>query len=274
MTQFAFYICSMFGVPAMIVALIVLAYRLTPAKVWYSRPVQAVAVLAFLGCIAGPVAITQIDSQGEYFEDETALVSEAFRLPTGVTVDRQGDKSVRLGDCWRNAVNWRSEVTFPNADAFYGWFNGEGYSQGIVAQVADYFGQPPARVSVAPGALDLLPRDPQYVRSRGRDSLGLNRRILEYDKPFVCTAIDRGTDGSITLRRCDPIAEDGDVGNAGQVILQPDASKQTLKGRIYYAHGPSTCTNPLRRALNNALGLPHPEGGKPDIQIGSRMPIW
>ncbi|WP_285711948.1 hypothetical protein [Erythrobacter oryzae] len=274
MTQFAFAMLAMFGVPAMIVALLMLAHRVTPAAVWKTWPVQTAATLAFLGCIAVPVAIMQIDSQGDYFDDETALVSEAFGLPVGVSVDRQGDKSVRLGDCWRNAVNWNSAVTFSDADTFYRWLYGKGYRQGIVAQVADYYGQPPARVSVAPGALDLLPRDPQYVLSRGRDSFELNSRIVKYYKPFVCTAIERGADGSIALRRCDPIAEGGDVGNAGQIILRPDASKQMLEGRIYYAHGASTCTNPVRRALNNALGLPHPEGGEPNTQMASNLPIW
>jgi hypothetical protein len=82
-----------------------------------------------------------------------------------------------------------------------------------------------------------------------------------------------GADGSITLRRCDPIAEGGDVGNAGQVILAPDAKKRTLEGRIYYASGPSYCTNPIRRAVNGALGLPHPEAGPPNTTISGPLPI-
>lgn len=274
MTQFAFAILAMFGVPAMIVALLILAHRLTPAPVWKTWPVQTAATLAFLSCIGLPMLIVRLDSQGDYFDDETALVSGAFGLPAGVEVGKQGDKTVRLGDCWRNAVNWRAGVTFPGGDAFYQWFYGRGFRQGITAQVADYFGQPPARVSIAPGALDLLPRDPQYQLSDKAGSYERNTRILKYMKPFVCTAIERGDDGSITLRRCDPIAEGGDEGNAGQIILRPDASKQTLEGRIYYATGPSTCTNPLRRAVNNALGLPHPDDGKPNTQVASSLPIW
>ena len=274
MTQFAFAMVSMFGVPAMIVALLILAHRLTPAPVWKTWPVQTAATLAFLSCIGLPMLILNLDSQGDYFDDETALVSAAFGLPAGVTVDHQRDKTLRLGDCWRNAVNWNSAVTFPDADTFYQWFYGKGFRQGIVAQIADYFGQPPARVSVGPGALDLLPRDPQYVLSDANGSYQRNTRILKYYKPFVCTAIDRAGDGSIALRRCDPIAEAGDLGNAGQVILRPDASKQTLEGRIYYASGPSTCTNPLRRGLNTVLGLPHPEGGQPNTQIAGSLPIW
>ena len=273
MTGFTFAMISIFGVPAAVLALLILAHRLTPAAVWKTLPVQVLATLAFLSCIGLPVAIMQFDSQGDYFDDHTALVSEAFALPAGVTVDRQGDKTVRLGDCWRNSVNWRSEATFPDAASFDRWYAGQGFQQGIVRQVASYFGKPPALVSVAPGALDLSPRDPQYVLSDENGSYQRNVRILEFYQPFVCTAIDRAADGSITLRRCDPIAEGGDVGNAGQVIVNPDAKKRTLEGRIYYAQGPSYCTNPVRRAVNGALGLSHPEGGKPNTEMGGSLPI-
>ena len=58
------------------------------------------------------------------------------------------------------------------------------------------------------------------------------------------------------------------------MIINPSAKKRRLEGRIYYAQGPAHCTNPLRRAVNNALGLPHPEGGKPNTNIGGAMPIW
>ncbi|MBY0343458.1 MAG: hypothetical protein K2Q29_06350 [Sphingomonadales bacterium] len=273
MTQFAFSLVALFGVPAMIVALIFLAHRLTPNKIWYSRPVQAVAVLAFLSCIGLPVLLVNLDSQGDYFDDETALVSGAFGLPEDVAVGRQGDKTLRLGDCWRNAVNWRSEVTFPDAAAFDRWHASGAHRQAILAQVADYFGQPPERISIAPGALDLAPRDPRHVLSDERGSYQRNTRILRFYQPFVCTAIDRAANGSISLRRCDPIADEGDSGTAGQVILVPDPKKRQAEGLIYYAQGPATCTNPVRRALNNALGLPHPKGGEPNTQMASVLPI-
>jgi hypothetical protein len=273
MTGFMFAIVSIFGVPFAGLGLLLLAHRLTPSAIWHTRKVQALATLGFLSCIGVPVAILQIDSQGDYFDNETALVSEAFGLPAGATVDHQRDKTVRLGDCWRNAVNWRSEVTFPNAAAFDGWYARQGFRQGIVDQVADYFGQTPARVRVTPGALDLQSRDSQYVLSDKSGSYQRNVRILQFYEPFVCTAINRGADGTITLRRCDPIADGEDVGNAGQVIVNPSAKKRTLEGRIYYASGPSSCTNPVRRAVNNALGLPHPEGGDPNTAIGGSLPI-
>jgi hypothetical protein len=273
MTQVVFAHLSLFGVPAAIIGLLLLAHRLTPAAIWKSFPVQALVTIAFLGCIGVPFAILRIDSRGEYFDDETELVSQAFALPAGVTVDRQGDRSVRLGDCWRNSVNWRSEVMFPDAATFDRWHAGQGLQQGIVRQVAGYFGQSSARVSVAPGALDLLPHDPKHVLSDENGSYQSNVRILEFREPFVCTAIERGTDGSISLRRCDPIVEGGDGGNAGQVILKPDAAKRTLEGQIYYAGGPPYCTNPLRRAVNGALGLPHPEAGPPNTTISGPLPI-
>lgn len=273
MTQFAFALVAMFGVPAALVALIFLAYRLTPKPIWYSRPVQALAVIAFLSCIVLPILIINLDSQGDYFDDETALVSSAFGLPDGTTVNRQGDKTLRLGDCWRNAVNWRSDVAFPDAAVFDRWVASGAYRQGIVAQVADYFGQRPDRIRIAPGALDLAPRNPQYVLSNARDSYQRNTRILQFYHPFVCTAIDRAADGSISLRRCDPIVEGGDGGTAGQVILNPDAKKRQVDGLIYYAQGPSTCTNPVRQGLNGLLGLPHPEGGRPNTEMASVLPI-
>lgn len=273
MSQFAFSLVALFGVPAAIVALIFLAHRLTPKAIWYSRPVQALAVIAFLSCIGLPVLILNLDSQGDYFDDETALVSAAFGLPEGAKVDRQRDKTLRLGDCWRNAVLWRSEVAFPSAAAFDRWYASGAHRHAIVAQVADYFGQPAEAISVAPGALDLAPRDPRHVLSDERGSYQRNTRILRFDERFVCTAIDRAADGAITLRRCDPIAQGGDGGTAGQVIVNPDTKTGRVEGLIYYAQGPSTCTNPVRRAVNTALGLPHPEGGKPNTQMGSVLPI-
>ena len=273
MTQFTFSLVALIGIPAAIIALIFLAHRLTPKAIWYSRPVQAVGVLAFLSCIGLPVAITMIDSQGDHFDDETALVSAAFGLPPGVTVDRQGDKTLRLGDCWRNAVLWRSEVAFPDAAAFDQWLASDAIRQGIVTQVADYFGQPPDRISIAPGALDLAPRDPRYVLSNERGSYERNTRILRFYQPFVCAAIDQAADGAITLRRCDPIAPGGDGGTAGQVIVAPEAKARKLGGVIYYAQGPASCTNPVRRAVNRALGLPHPEAGKPNTSMGGVLPV-
>jgi hypothetical protein len=272
-TQFTFALVALFGIPAAIVALLIIAHRLTPAAVWKTWPVQTLATLAFLSCIGLPVLILNVDSQGDFFEDETELVTATFGLPGGVTVERQGDKTLRLGDCWRNAVNWRSEVTFPSVAAFDQWYASGDFRQGIVEQVADYFGQPPARISIAPGALDLAPRDPRYVLSDERGSYDRNTRILRFYQPFVCTAIDRAADGAITLRRCDPIADGGDGGNAGQVIVTPDTKAHKLGGVIHYAQGPASCTNPVRRAVNAALGLPHPEGGAPNTAMGSVLPI-
>jgi hypothetical protein len=273
MTQFAFAMLAMFGVPAMIVAVLILAHRLTPTAVWKTWPVQTAATLAFLSCIGLPVLILRLDSQGDYFDDEAALVSAAFGLPGGVAVERQGDKTLRLGDCWRNATLWRSEVAFPDAAAFDRWHASGSFRQGIVEQVADYFGQSPDRISIAPGALDLAPRGAQYVLSDEKGSYQRNTRILRFDQPFVCTAIDRAADGAITLRRCDPIAAGGDGGTAGQVIVNPHAKTRRVEGLIYYAQGPSTCSNPVRRTVNGLLGLPHPEDGKPNTQVGSDLPI-
>lgn len=273
MTQFAFAMFSLFGVPCAIVAVLLLAHRLTPPAIWQTRAVQAFATLALLACIGLPVAIMWIDSQGEFFDDETVLVRQAFGLPEGVMIERQGDKTLRLGDCWRNAVNWQADAVFDDPAAFDRWYAAAPYRDGIMKQVSNYFGQTPAQMSVAPGALDLHERGAQYVLSDKAGSYARNTRILDYYEPFVCAAIERGTDGSISLRRCDSVAERDDTGNAGRVIIRPNVKKRTLKGQIFYASGPSYCTNPLRRAVNGVLGLPHPEGGLPNTAINGALPI-
>lgn len=235
---------------------------------------QTVATAAVLGAIAAPVAIVQIDSQGEYFDDEAALVSEAFALPAGVKVDRQRDRTLRLGDCWRNAVNWRSEVAFASPQAFDRWYAAQDYREPLVNQIAGYFGVTLENISIAEGALDMRDREPGYELSDANGSYARNTRILEFYEPFVCAAIDREASGNLTLRRCDPVAAKADVGSEGWVIINPSTKERRLEGRIYYAHGPAHCTNPLRRAVNNMLGLPHPEGGKPNTNVGGNMPIW
>ena len=271
MEGFHFAMLSLFGVPAALLALVFLGHRLTPKRIWFSAPVQTVATLMVLGCIGAPVTIVMIDSEGDYFVDPDELVSSAFALPGGVTVNKQGDKTVRLGDCWRNAVNWRSDVKFGSAAEFVQWYAAEGWRSGIIDQIAGYYGVEPARISVAEGALDLRMRDPKYQLSDKNGSYSQNTRILEFYEPFVCTAIEKGPDGSVSLRPCDPVALKEDTGNAGKVIVNPSARDRTLEGRIYYAQGPSTCTNPLRRAVNDAMGWPHPEG-KPNTSIGGTLP--
>lgn len=273
MDQFTFAIVALFGVPAALIALVFLGHRLMPRCIWFSLPVQTVATLVVLGCIGVPVAIVMVDGQGDYFDDVGDLVGGAFALPDGVTVNKQGDRTVRLGDCWRNAVNWRSDVEFGSEAAFDQWYAGEGWRRGIVDQIAGYYGVARARISVAEGALDLRARDPKYQLSQERGSYAQNTRILEFYERFVCTAIEKGADGGLSLRPCDPVALAGDGGNAGRVIVNPREKKRTLEGQIYYAQGPSTCTNPVRRAVNNALGLTHPEGGDPNTAIGSVLPM-
>lgn len=274
MDQFTFALISMLGVPFALIALVFLAHRLIPKAIWFGAIVQTIATLAIIGTIAAPIAILQIDSQGEYFDDKTALVTGAFALPDGAKVDHQRDRTLRLGDCWRNAVNWRSTVEFPSARAFDQWYAQDTYRQSMIAQIAEYFGEPQARITVAPGALDRQSRDPRHVLSDKVGSYSRNTRILEFSEPFVCTAIERNADGAITLRRCDPIAQPADIGSEGWVIINPSAKNRTLEGRILYARGPSYCTNPMRRAVNHALGLPHPGAGEPNTNIGGILPIF
>ena len=267
-----FALVALLGVPVALVALLVVIHRLTPKAVWKTFTVQTLATAAFIGAIAAPYLIYLYDGEGNYFEDRDQLVGDAFALPAGALVNQQRDRTVRLGDCWRNAVNWRSDVEFASPEAFDEWYAGEGWREGVVDQIAGYYGVEAESISVADGALDLRMRDPKYKLVDDHKAYSQNVRILEFYEPFVCAAIEKGEDGSIALRACDPVSLERDTGNAGEVILNPSLKDRTLEGRIFYAQGPSTCTNPVRRAVNEAMGWPHPEGGEANISMGAILP--
>lgn len=266
-----FALISLFGVPLIMVVVLLLAFKLTPPAIWRTWPVQLAATTWFIGMIAVPVSIMRIDSQGDFFDSSEELVAQTFALPGEVEIDQQGDRSGRLGDCWSNAVNWHSEVIFPSAASFDRWHSGEEFRSAIVRQIAAYYGTRPQDISIGMGALDLAPRDPAYTLSDEHGSYQSNVRILEYRHPFVCAAIERASESgqAISLRRCDPIADPADTGSEGWVIVNPDPEKRIVDGRILFASGPSYCTNPVRRAVNRMLGLPHPRGSS-DSSMGWR----
>lgn len=267
-----FALVALLGVPFALIALLVLVHRLTPAALWRTAPFQIFGTVGFLGALAAPYLIYLKDAQGNYFEDHQQLVSRAFALPADTVVNKQRDRTVRLGDCWRNAVNWRSEVEFPTANMFDDWYAREHWKKAIVSQIAGYYGVEPASIAVSEGALDMRSHDPKYQLSEEYGSYEQNVRILEFNEPFVCAAIEKGEDGRIALRACDPVSLKRDTGNAGEVIINPSLKDRTLEGRIFYAQGPSTCTNPVRRAVNEAMGWPHPEGGEPNLSMGAILP--
>ena len=272
MEPFTFALIALFGVPFGAVALLALVYRLVPKQVWFSFPVQTVVTGVLLAALATPFLVATADAEGEYFEDEGELVRTAFALPSSSQVSHQRDRTLRLGDCWRHAVNWRSEVTFASPQAFDSWLAKDNYRAGVIEQIAQYYGIDVADITVLEGALDMRARDPKYELRKEIGSYSQNVRILEFYEPFVCTAIEQDAEGKLTLRPCDPLDLAGDMGNEGRVIINPDARDRTLEGSIYYGSGPHYCTNPVRRAVNDALGLDHPEGGKPNTRMASFLP--
>ncbi len=271
MESATFALLAMFGVPFGMLALLMLAFKIIPRPTWKSWPVQIVATLWFLALIAAPFAITIIDSQGEYYDGPEHLVGATFAVPQTAAVNYQRDRTNRYGDCWRNAVNWRSDVTFASPAEFDAWLGSENWRDAIVAEVAGYFGTQQGAISVGEGALDLRDRDARYVLRDDHNSYQWNTRIFEYSEPFVCTAIDRDeSTGAVSLRACDPLASPDDMGSEGRIVINPSAKKRELEGKILYLDGPSYCVNPLRKAVNDALGLPHPKGGS-NLSVGS---IW
>lgn len=259
MTGFQFAMLSVFGIPALIVGLLLLAHRVTPPHVWKSWPVQTVATILFLGVIAVPVAIIWLDSQGDYFEDRYSLVADGLGIPANAEVRHQRFNT--LGNCWSNGVNWSPDVTFSSVEALDRWFDSEAWHEPLPRQIAGYFDVPMESVAILDGALDRAERDEKYFWSKREDVPEWHGRIIGYTSPFVCTAIERDEAAdTLTLRRCDPIAQPIDTGSGGRVILRASGSPGKLIGHMNYLGGPPYCSNPLRRGLNRILGLPHPEG--------------
>ncbi|MHA7819000.1 MAG: hypothetical protein ACX930_05070 [Erythrobacter sp.] len=275
MDAHTFALLAVFGVPVLGVALLFVGHWLLPKGLWSSFPVQTLVTGYFLAVAATPFLVIYKDAQGEYFEDPAALVIEAFALPPGTKVNHQRDRTVRLGDCWRSAVNWRSSVEFASPADFDQWAKSDDYKAAILNQLAAYHGLDAGEIEVQPGALDLRERDPKYELSEERGSYQQNVRIIEFYRPFVCAAIERDEVGRLSLRPCDPVSLQHDTGNAGRVILNPNAKNRDgqLEGRIYYAGGPHYCTNPVRRAVNDALGLDHPEHDTPNTNMASILPL-
>ena len=268
MDHLTFELLALFGLPAVMTAVLLLAYRLIPRSVWLLKTVQAFVAIWFIAIIAVPVTIMLVDSQGEYFDGSEELVQTAFALPAGVEVDYQRDRTVKLGDCWQNAVNWRSEARFLAARDFEFWLEDRPFQTSIVAQIEDYFGLP---VAVEDGALQLRGRDPKYRLSDELGSFQANKAILEFPEPFLCAAIERHPASSgLVLRPCDPIARPFDKGSEGWVIVNPDRDENLVEGRIQYRRGPKTCINPIRRRINEFLGLPHPPG-EPDLGFSTTI---
>lgn len=256
-----FMILAVLVLPLTLIVIAALLGKFLPARVLRSRPSQTLVTVLVLGAIGMPITAIIVDGQGNYFDSRRALLGDGLGLPADVEIARQRGGS--LGDCWSNQVNWSPKVKFGSNERLKTWFSREPWREPLPAQIADYFSTPLNRVTIAQGALDQRRMDPRWEwrREAGEPVPDWIHRRRGYFEPFVCVAIDGpgGGDG-LTLRPCDPILLPQDIGTKGRVILRRSDVPGTLAGHIQYLGGPDYCTNPLRRALNGALALPHPPG--------------
>lgn len=252
-----FTILALLGLPLTMIVLLALLGKFLPTRVLRRPLVQGLATVMFLSAIGLPVAAFMIDGQGDYFEDRWALVGGGLGLPADAEI--AGQRGGSLGDCWSNQVNWSPNVAFGSDEQVEAWFSREPWREPLPAQIADYFATPFNRLTIADGALDQRRMDGRWELGPDDPIPDWVHRRYGYIEPFVCVAIDGpGGEGGLTLRPCDPIVLPEDVGTKGRVILRRGGVPGTLEGHIHYLGGPRYCTNPLRRALNGALGLPHP----------------
>jgi hypothetical protein len=269
-----FSILSVLIVPFAMIILLALIGKFVPKKIVTSFPFQTFATVWFIGIFAVPISAIYFDAQDDFFEDRYALVRDGLGMPATVEVPSPGRFSGSLGDCWSNSVNWSLEATFPSDEQLELWFAQQSYREPLVKQISAYFDTPMDHITVLNGALDPREIDKKWmsdINEPMREWWQYRRR--SYFEPSVCLAIERPdeTGEGLILRPCDPVVLPEDMGNMGRVILNRSGSSAVLAGEIYYATGPSYCTNPVRRAVNNALGLPHPEARRPDD--GSTLPL-
>ncbi len=254
-----FTILTVLVIPLTLIVIAALLGNFLPTRVLRSWPSQVVATVLVLGALGMPIAAILIDGQGDYFDDRRALLGDGLGLPADVEIASQ--RGGRLGDCWSNQVNWSPDVRFGSDERVDAWFSRAPWRDPLPAQIAEYFGTPLSQVKVVQGALDQRRMDPRWELGPDDAIPDWVHRRYGYIEPFVCVAIDGpGGEGGLTLRPCYPIVLPEDVGSKGRVILRRGGVPGTLAGHVNYIGGPPYCTNPLRRPLNNALGLPHPPG--------------
>jgi hypothetical protein len=254
-----FTIFAMLGLPLTMIVILALLGKFLPAHVLRRPLVQGLSTVIFFSAIGLPLAAMLIDGQGDYFEDRQALVGGGLGLPADV--ETPGQRGGSLGDCWANQVNWRLDVKFGSDERVEAWFSREPWRNPLPAQIADYFSTPLSRVTIAADALDQRRMDPRWELGPDDPIPEWVYRRYGYIEPFVCVAIDGpGGEGGLILRPCDPIVLPEDIGSKGRVILRRGGVPGTLEGHNHYLGGTRYCTNPLRRALNGVLGLPHPPG--------------
>ncbi len=266
-----FSILSMVAVPIAMTMLLALAAKVVPHRFTKSVPFQTFATLWLLAIFAVPVGSMYYDSQGQFFEDRYALVRGGLGLPNNVEIP--GKRFSSLGDCWTNSVDWSLDTRFPSPERLELYFEQQPYREPLVEQISAYFNTPMDQITVLDGALDPREIDEKWMTDLDepmREWWQYRRR--SYFEPSVCLAIERPdkSNAALTLRPCDPVILPEDEGNMGRVILHRSAGSRTLEGHIHYATGPAYCTNPVRRAVNNALGLPHPEARR--AEDGTTLP--
>ncbi len=267
-----FSILSTMIVPLAMIAVLALAGWLLPRRITKNPLFQSVVVVWLVGIIALPVSAIHFDAQGDFFDDRNALVREGLGMPAQVEVAHK--KYNNLGDCWSNSVDWSVEAKFPSQEDRDAWLESEAYREPLIDQISSYFDIPIDQINVRDGALNLAEMEPRWRNAdvRDLDKRYISRRYGHW-QPFVCVAIERADPdaNTLTLRRCDPVMLPEDNGNMGRVILNRQGKAKILEGHIFYASGPAYCSNPVRRAVNSALGLPHPEARR--VEDGANLPI-
>lgn len=212
--------------------------------------VGRIGSIASFGWIIAIIGLPIIDLSGGN-RSKSEIAADLFALPDDLDfTSRQSRPKTPL--CWQNEFALSGEATLDQAtrESLYG----DAMGNNIRNYVAAHYGLAPNAILFDDDALDWQTASAVYDLRDGK--YWSPTRLKMMLNPFVCAAIERNGK-TVRLRRCDPLAEPKDSGNAGRIRATLDRHNGDLDYQILHEDQATSCRNPVRRAINRTLGLEH-----------------
>ena len=244
-----FILAYLFGAPA-IAAALNLAFVLLDRRAGDHGPAKRLVGHAFTAWLLAVVAVPILDLRGGLGKEEIAR--ELFALPEDTVLEARRSRP-KTPICWQDEPGFFGTARLDDATAER--LAGSGAGENLRAYVARHYGLRPSDILVEAGALDW--REASDAHDLHDGEYWSPTRLATMLDPFVCAAIQR-EGGVVTLLPCDPIARTPDTGNAGRLRLVIDREDGELDYLLVHADASTSCTNPIRRAVNALLRLEHP----------------
>lgn len=210
------------------------------------------AILLTLGASFASFVYDQSEHGGNAYQS----LNRALGLPAGMELEVPW-----LGDdvCARDVRRYRQEQKFPSREAMSQWRAGNADLRRLMGYLSDYYGVEETAFDVRAGTFDWQRIDDRYdLQDSGYWS---PERFRYYRNELVCADIFPGRSGdkSYILAPCDPAARPERLGPLGRVAFVLDEKDGLYVADVDHMRASAFCTNPVRRRVNELLGLPHPD---------------